>query len=74
MSDKTDVPWDAPDHITKDAHIEALTAEASELPSNRRSYTPKMTMRTREINENDAQLKTISEKKHSFGVAKGEDA
>ena len=31
MRDYRDQPWKAPDHVTKDAQIEALTAEVSEL-------------------------------------------
>ena len=31
MRDYRDQPWKQPDHVTKDAQIEALTAEVSEL-------------------------------------------
>ena len=31
LRDETDEPWKAPYHVTKDAQIEALTAEVSEL-------------------------------------------
>ena len=31
LRDQRDQPWKAPDHVTKDAQIEALTAEVSEL-------------------------------------------
>ncbi len=31
LRDFREQPWKAPDHVTKDAHIEALTAEVSEL-------------------------------------------
>jgi len=31
MRDYRDQPWKAPDHVTKDDQIEALTAEVSEL-------------------------------------------
>ncbi len=31
LRDQRDQPWKAPDHVTKDAQIEALTAEVAEL-------------------------------------------
>ena len=64
--DKTDEPWKAPDHVTKDARIEALTAEVSELHEQATklhdALRTLMATHTREMNEKEARLKTINGK------------
>ena len=66
LRDKTDEPWKAPDHVTKDAQIEALTAEVSELHAQATklhdALRTLMATHTREMNEKEAQLKTINGK------------
>jgi hypothetical protein len=55
-----------PDHVTKDAQIEALTAEVSELHEQATKLhdvlRTLMATHTREMNEKEAQLKTINGK------------
>jgi len=66
LREKTDEPWKAPDHVTKDARIEALTAEVSELHEQATklhdALRTLMATHTREMNEKEAQLKTINGK------------
>ena len=55
-----------PDHVTTDAQIEALAAEVSELHEQATklhdALRTLMAMHTREMNEKEAQLKTINGK------------
>ena len=66
LRDHRDRPWKAPDHVTKDAQIEALTAEVSELHEQATklhdALRTLMATHTREMNEKEAQLKTINGK------------
>jgi hypothetical protein len=66
LRDKTDEPWTAPDHVTKDARIEALTADVSELHEQATklhdALRTLMATHTREMNEKEAQLKTLNGK------------
>jgi hypothetical protein len=66
LRDQRDQPWKAPDHVTKDAQIEALTAEVSELHAQATklhdALRTLMATHTREMNEKEAQLKTINGK------------
>ena len=66
LRDQRDQPWKAPDHVTKDARIEALTAEVSELHAQATklhdALRTLMATHTREMNEKEAQLKTINGK------------
>ena len=59
-------PCKEPDHVTKDAQIEALTAEVSELHEQATklhdALRTLMATHTREMNEKEAQLKTINGK------------
>ena len=59
-------PCKEPDHVTKDAQIEALTAEVSELHAQAAklhdALRTLMATHTREMNEKEAQLKTINGK------------
>jgi hypothetical protein len=66
LRDQRDQPWKAPDHVTKDAQIEAPTAEVSELHEWATKLHTKVRTRvathTREMNQKEAQLKTINGK------------
>ena len=66
LRDFRDQPWKAPDHVTKAAQIEALTAEVSELHEQATklhdALRTLMATHTREMNEMEAQLKTINGK------------
>ena len=59
-------PCKEPDHVTKDAQIEALTAEVSELHAQATklhdALRTLMATHTREMNEKEAQIKTINGK------------
>ena len=66
LRDFREQPWKAPDHVTKDARIEALTAEVSKLHEQATklhdALRTLMATHTREMNEKEAQLKTINGK------------
>jgi hypothetical protein len=66
LRDKTDEPCKAPNHVTKDAQIEALTAEVSELHAQATklhdALRTLMATHPREMKEKEAQLKTINGK------------
>ena len=66
LRDFREQPWKAPDHVTKDAQIEALTAEVSELHEQATklhdALRTLMATHTREMNEKEARLKTINGK------------
>ena len=66
LRDFREQPWKAPDHVTKDTQIEALTAEVSELHAQATklhdALRTLMATHTREMNEKEAQLKTINGK------------
>jgi len=59
-------PCKEPDHVTKDAQIEALTAEVSELHAQATKLHDALrtltATHTREMNEKEAQLKTLNGK------------
>ena len=61
MRDYRDQPWKAPDHVTKAAQIEALTAEVSELHEQSTkvhdALRTVMATHTREIKEMEATSK-----------------
>ena len=66
LRDLREQPWKAPDHVTRDAQIEALTAEVSELHAQATklhdALRTLMATHTREMNEKEARLKTINGK------------
>ena len=66
LRDFREQPWKAPDHVTKDTQIEALTAAVSELHAQATklhdALRTLMATHTREMNEKEARLKTINGK------------